>query len=62
MSGGVGTITVQLARHLGASVATTASATKTNPEKNLGADVVIDPAGGETSSSHCECCSRAGPS
>ncbi|MFE9442629.1 zinc-binding dehydrogenase [Streptomyces sp. NPDC006602] len=41
-SGGVGTIAIQLAKHLGASVATTASATKTDLVKNLGADVVID--------------------
>src|SRR6266699_6413341 len=41
-SGGVGTIAIQLAKHLGASVATTASATKTDVVKSLGADVVID--------------------
>ncbi len=41
-AGGVGTIAVQLAKHLGASVAATASATKTDLVKNLGADVVID--------------------
>lgn len=41
-AGGVGTIAIQLAKHLGASVATTASATKTDLVKNLGADVVID--------------------
>jgi NADPH:quinone reductase-like Zn-dependent oxidoreductase len=41
-AGGVGTIAIQLAKHLGASVATTASATKSDLVKNLGADVVID--------------------
>jgi NADPH:quinone reductase-like Zn-dependent oxidoreductase len=41
-AGGVGTIAIQLAKHLGAYVATTASATKTDLVKNLGADVVID--------------------
>ena len=41
-AGGVGTIAIQLAKHLGASVATTASATKTDVVKSLGADIVID--------------------
>ncbi|MDP4510171.1 NADP-dependent oxidoreductase [Nonomuraea turcica] len=41
-AGGVGTIAIQLAKHLGASVATTASASKTDLVKSLGADVVID--------------------
>ncbi len=41
-AGGVGTLAIQLAKHLGASVATTASATKTDVVKSLGADVVID--------------------
>jgi NADPH:quinone reductase-like Zn-dependent oxidoreductase len=41
-AGGVGTIAIQLAKHLGAYVATTTSATKTDLVKNLGADVVID--------------------
>ena len=41
-AGGVGTIAIQLAKHLGASVATTASASKTDVVKSLGADVVID--------------------
>jgi NADPH:quinone reductase-like Zn-dependent oxidoreductase len=41
-AGGVGTFAIQLAKHLGASVATTASATKTDVVKSLGADVVID--------------------
>ncbi|MFJ5138882.1 NADP-dependent oxidoreductase [Streptomyces sp. NPDC088707] len=41
-SGGVGTIAVQLARHLGAHVATTASAANAELVKELGADVVVD--------------------
>lgn len=41
-SGGVGTFAIQLARHLGATVATTTSATNFELVKSLGADVVID--------------------
>jgi NADPH:quinone reductase-like Zn-dependent oxidoreductase len=41
-AGGVGTIAIQLAKHLGAHVATTASTAKTDLVKTLGADVVID--------------------
>lgn len=41
-AGGVGTIAIQLAKHLGASVATTVSAAKTDLVMSLGADVVID--------------------
>ena len=41
-SGGVGTFAIQLAKHLGATVATTASAANAAMVKNLGADVVID--------------------
>lgn len=41
-SGGVGTIAIQLAKHLGAEVATTASASSTEPLRALGADRVID--------------------
>jgi len=41
-SGGVGTIAIQLARHIGATVATTASAANADMLKGLGADVVID--------------------
>ena len=41
-SGGVGTFTIQLARHLGATVATTTSAANAELVKRLGADVVID--------------------
>jgi NADPH:quinone reductase-like Zn-dependent oxidoreductase len=41
-SGGVGTIAIQLARHLGAHVATTTGTTNIEWVKNLGADVVID--------------------
>ncbi|OYX85098.1 MAG: NADPH:quinone oxidoreductase [Flavobacteriales bacterium 32-34-25] len=41
-SGGVGTIAIQLAKHLGATVATTASEKSFEMLKNLGADVLID--------------------
>lgn len=41
-SGGVGTFAIQLAKHLGATVATTTSATNAAMVKSLGADVVID--------------------
>lgn len=41
-AGGVGTFAIQLARHLGAHVATTASAPKHELLKGLGADQVID--------------------
>ncbi|MEV4947837.1 NADP-dependent oxidoreductase [Streptomyces sp. NPDC053755] len=41
-AGGVGTIALQLARHLGAQVATTASAADADLVGKLGADVVVD--------------------
>jgi NADPH:quinone reductase-like Zn-dependent oxidoreductase len=41
-SGGVGIMAIQLARHLGAAVATTASAAGADLVRSLGADVVID--------------------
>jgi len=41
-AGGVGTIAIQLARHLGAFVATTASARNADFLRELGADLVID--------------------
>lgn len=41
-SGGVGTFAIQLAKHLGATVATTTSAVNAELVRSLGADVVID--------------------
>ncbi len=41
-SGGVGTIAIQLARYLGATVATTTSIPNFDLVKNLGADIAID--------------------
>lgn len=41
-SGGLGSTVIQLAKHLGATVATTASARNAELVRNLGADVVID--------------------
>ena len=41
-SGGVGTFAIQLAKHIGAFVATTTSSTNTDLVKSLGADLVID--------------------
>jgi NADPH:quinone reductase-like Zn-dependent oxidoreductase len=41
-SGGVGTFAIQLAKHVGAIVATTTSAPNVDLVKSLGADVVID--------------------
>lgn len=41
-SGGVGTFAIQLAKHVGASVATTTSAANVALVKGLGADVVVD--------------------
>jgi len=41
-SGGVGTFAIQLAKHVGATVATTTSARNIELVKSLGADIVID--------------------
>jgi NADPH:quinone reductase-like Zn-dependent oxidoreductase len=41
-SGGVGTFAIQLAKHLGATVATTASVANADWLKGLGADAVVD--------------------
>lgn len=41
-SGGVGTIAIQLAKHLGATVATTTSTKNAELVRSLGADVIID--------------------
>ncbi|HEV2899880.1 MAG TPA: NADP-dependent oxidoreductase [Pseudaminobacter sp.] len=41
-SGGVGTFAIQLAKQLGATVATTASAASADLVKGLGADIVVD--------------------
>ena len=41
-SGGVGTFAIQLAKHLGATVATTTSATNIDLVRSFGADVVVD--------------------
>lgn len=41
-AGGVGSIAIQLAAHLGATVATTASASNADFVRGLGADIVID--------------------
>jgi NADPH:quinone reductase-like Zn-dependent oxidoreductase len=41
-SGGVGTFAIQLAKHIGATVATTTSTANVDLAKGLGADVVVD--------------------
>lgn len=41
-SGGVGTFAIQLAQHIGATVATTASSANADLLKSLGADIVVD--------------------
>jgi NADPH:quinone reductase-like Zn-dependent oxidoreductase len=41
-SGGVGTFAIQLAKHLGATVATTTSTSNIELDRSLGADVIVD--------------------
>jgi NADPH:quinone reductase-like Zn-dependent oxidoreductase len=41
-SGGVGTMAIQLAKHIGATVATTTSTANVDLVRSLGADVVVD--------------------
>jgi NADPH:quinone reductase-like Zn-dependent oxidoreductase len=41
-SGGVGTFAIQLAKHLGATVATTTSTSNVDLVRGLGADVIVD--------------------
>ena len=41
-SGGVGTFAIQLAKHLGATVATTTSASNVDLVRSLGADIIVD--------------------
>ena len=41
-SGGVGIFAIQLAKHLGAKVATTTSSANIELVKSLGADIVVD--------------------
>ncbi|TIP99850.1 MAG: NADP-dependent oxidoreductase [Mesorhizobium sp.] len=41
-SGGVGTFAIQLAKHLGATVATTTSASDMDMVRKLGADIIVD--------------------
>ena len=41
-AGGVGAAVIQLAKHLGATVATTASASSADTVRQLGADIIID--------------------
>ena len=42
VAGGLGSTVIQLAKHLGATVATTASANNAEFVRSLGADIVVD--------------------
>jgi alcohol dehydrogenase len=52
-SGGVGTFAIQLAKHVGATVATTTSTGNVELAKSLGADIVIDYKKNKTSRASC---------
>ena len=59
-SGGVGSVAIQLARHMGATVFTTVGKRNVELVKRLGADVVLDSAGGDTLVRCFECVKPGG--